>query len=387
MKGKRPVLKKEATPTDEEADEPKGPALNEGVHHDENPEEVTRELKGFEHGQQLIDTTNFDLDALPWSNGIESPDAKRLHLGTTTLPAPDMFGDVVKTDEEVEGMAETEKENPNDSNAIAPVRDNIIMLPAALGRGVGFSDTASHFRALCHDENSKGQSRSSMESNDVVSDREVVEREAGITFSQLPLAMDKALGIIVRSELQALGIFRAIDADNDQVIMLSDAREMLTDPTDPETDADENAARMVAADLYLNKVCDVIDSRGASIRSLYSELERMAASTSPGGISKDDFIHFVRGWCPSDVARTIGHKQQESILRAVDCNADDTIGWEEFKKHLYPAMAGGSLNSGRNVSEPRRLAFQLMQQLYKDNVAKLEGSSRQWRAHSAGNRR
>eukprot|EP00949_MAST-11_sp_MAST-11-sp1_P005108 g5108.t1 len=205
----------------------------------------------------------------------------------------------------------------------------------------------------------------------LVSDREVVEREAGITFSQLPLAMDKALGIIVRSELQALGIFRAIDADNDQVIMLSDAREMLTDPTDPETDADENAARMVAADLYLNKVCDVIDSRGASIRSLYSELERMAASTSPGGISKDDFIHFVRGWCPSDVARTIGHKQQESILRAVDCNADDTIGWEEFQEAFVSCYGRRLLKLRKECIRAKEARLPSMQQLYKDNVAEI----------------
>ena len=204
--------------------------------------QVEAELKGISHGEQLLDMSNTDLNAVAWEFGLESPTAKSLRLGKNpTLPNGPEEVDIIAS----QSAGETGKEEHNNNIPTLHLKDSDEDRgpPFVVPRHSQVSEMISVINVLAKQQLRKliNPRIPSLSSLAVVlwtqmldnMDKDTAKREGGITFQEFPTSLFGTLNLSIRNQMQVLLLFRAMDVDGDGVISKEDCKNAL--PRDPES--------------------------------------------------------------------------------------------------------------------------------------------------------
>ena len=364
-------------------------------------EQVEAELKGISRGDELVDMQELDLNSTAWEFGLESPTAKSLKLGKQpTLPVEiDEMQWIQQQQQKQQFQATTNNDVPtlylnDDSAKTAPF---ILPRHSQVNEMIQIIYTLSKTK-LNHLVNPRVKSLSNL-SNVLWStmldhmDPNTAKREGGITFQEFPTALNGALQLSIRNQMQVLLLFRALDFDGDGIISKDDCKQSL--PSSASTTSrgtSRNSARVsfeeassggvssgggggrrnntnteevmkqdiVLADRYLNAVADQLDEKRVTVKNMYLSVVRQAGRNTKAlkssYINRDEFVAFVMGWVPKHLSDKMKNNYAiiECVMNQVDVNVDDVIGWDEFQSSFISS-------SGRRLLRLRLEAERLQE--------------------------
>jgi Ca2+-binding EF-hand superfamily protein len=301
--------------------------------------DVESELRGFRRGTQLVNATNFDIDAKPWEAGTHEPVSPKL----TGAEMPEIVAQGFMVDAGEKG-----------NNVVLPRQAPVEEMVSVL-----------RIRMKAMFKGGPNEAAGKMWDAMVGEIKDLDDEAEGIEFSVFPRAMKDSIAVEVRSQLQAATLFRFLDMDNDKIISKQDMCRALARGLELEKDCAEESGvvgtsvepggqvgssghgqtmRHIIADKFLTAMCESMDRQQMTVRMAFTALvsrtikgRRDAKDAQKFGgltISSREFVAFVRGMCP----KALDDDDANSVLLYIDRDADDKIGWDEFMESFVSAF-------------------------------------------------
>jgi hypothetical protein len=301
--------------------------------------QVEAELKGINHGEQLMSMQGLDVDNMAWEFGLESPTAKSLKMGKQPqLPRGPDETQLLLHEEETEatsaaadGYSPEEARSPggrlqlklNGAAGGGDEDEGLKEPPVLIPRHSPVPEMLAVLQTLAGESLEEAVQSGEMNSggrNSVAGflwqrmienmEPAIAQREGGVTFQEFPTALQGAMNVVIRNQMQALFLFRALDVDGDGIISKTDCTDALqagnsggggaqtsrsttrsrsgaaTSRSDrssksggaasPGTRARVMQKDIVLADRYLAAVSDSLDRQRTTVKGIFASVVRQS---------------------------------------------------------------------------------------------------------------